>query len=91
MPINAKDLSSDVTDVAYAAPWCELVAENVALPVVPDNCPACFAKPTERQHFKELLREEEGRYKNLFRNLLHTLKPLMAEGSEQATQSELEL
>jgi tRNA(Ile)-lysidine synthase TilS/MesJ len=66
-------------------------AENVALPVVPDNCPACFSKPTERQHFKELLAAEEGRYKNLFRNLLHTLKPLMAEGSEQAIQRELEL
>ncbi|MEN8169427.1 MAG: ATP-binding protein [Pseudomonadota bacterium] len=66
-------------------------AENVALPVVPDNCPACFAKPTERQHFKELLAAEEGRYKNLFRNLLHTLKPLMAEGSDQATVVEREL
>ncbi len=57
-------------------------AENAQLPVVPDNCPACFSKPTERQHFKQLLAEEEGRYKNLFRNLLHTLKPLMAEGSD---------
>lgn len=66
-------------------------AENVQLPVVPDNCPACFAKPTERQHFKQLLADEEGRYKNLFRTLLHTLKPLMAEGNEQAVQSELEL
>ncbi len=66
-------------------------AENVQLPVVPDNCPACFSKPTERQHYKQLLAEEEGRYKNLFRNLLHTLKPLMAEGNERAVQNEIEL
>lgn len=60
-------------------------AENAQLPVVPDNCPACFGKPTERQHFKELLASEERRYKHLFRNLLHTLRPLMAEGSDAAT------
>lgn len=66
-------------------------AENAALPVVPDNCPACFAKPTERQHYKQLLAAEEGRYKNLFRNLLHTLKPLMSAGSEQAIDQELGL
>ncbi len=60
-------------------------AENAHLPVVPDNCPACFGKPTERQHFKQLLASEEQRYKHLFRNLLHTLRPLMAEGSDAAT------
>jgi tRNA 2-thiocytidine biosynthesis protein TtcA len=66
-------------------------AENAGLPVVPDNCPACFAKPTERQHFKALLATEEGRYENLFGNLLHTLKPLMAEGSDRAMVVEREL
>ncbi len=65
-------------------------AENAALPVVPDNCPACFSKPTERQHFKELLAAEEQRYPNLFRNLLHTLRPLMAAGSEQAIAAQRE-
>lgn len=54
-------------------------AENAELPVVPDNCPACFRMPTERQHFKELLASEEQRYTHLFRNLLHTLRPLMAD------------
>jgi tRNA 2-thiocytidine biosynthesis protein TtcA len=66
-------------------------AENAQLPVVPDNCPACFAKPTERVHFKALLAAEERRYQNLFSNLLHTLKPLMAEGSERAMVIEREL
>jgi len=52
-------------------------AENAALPVIPDNCPACFRMPTEREHMKALLADEEGRYKNLFRNLLHAMRPLM--------------
>lgn len=53
-------------------------AEHSNLPVVPDNCPACFAKPTERQHFKALLLEEEKRNEGLYRNLLATMRPLMA-------------
>ncbi len=66
-------------------------AENAQLPVVPDNCPACFSKPTERVHFKELLAAEEQRYKHLFRNLLHTLKPLMAEDNRRPGDSQMEL
>ncbi len=53
-------------------------AHDAALPVVPDNCPACFSKPTERQHYKELLAAEERRHKGLFKNLLTTMRPLMS-------------
>lgn len=56
-------------------------AENVSLPVVPDNCPACFRAPTERQHMKELLAGEEARTKHLFKNLLTAMRPLMSEGA----------
>jgi len=66
-------------------------AESAGLPVVPDNCPACFSKPTERQHFKALLADEEQRYKHLFRNLLHTLKPLMADDNRRPGDSQMEL
>ncbi len=52
-------------------------AEQAKLPVVPDNCPACFRQPTERQHLKTLLLSEEQRHPNLFKTLLVTLKPLM--------------
>ncbi len=54
-------------------------AEHAELPVVPDNCPACFSMPTERQHFKALLGEEEKRHKGLFKNLLTTMRPLMSD------------
>ena len=56
-------------------------AHEHQLPVIADSCPACFAMPTEREHMKQLLAAEEARNKNLFKTLLTTLKPLMAEGA----------
>ncbi len=52
-------------------------AQEAELPVVPDSCPACFSKPTQRMHMKELLAAQERDYKNVFQNLLHTMRPLM--------------
>jgi tRNA 2-thiocytidine biosynthesis protein TtcA len=37
-----------------------------ALPVVDENCPACFEAPRERQHIKKLLAREEAQFPNLF-------------------------
>ncbi|MFA7633397.1 MAG: ATP-binding protein [Thiohalomonadaceae bacterium] len=54
-------------------------ATNAQLPIVPENCPACFGMPTEREHMKQLLLGEEERYNHLFRNLLTTMRPLMGE------------
>ncbi|WP_455203141.1 hypothetical protein, partial [Kaarinaea lacus] len=47
------------------------------LPVIKETCPACFVKPAQRQHLKALLAEEEKHNKNLFKNLLTTIKPLL--------------
>jgi len=55
-------------------------SNSAELPVIPDSCPACFAMPTQRQHFKELLAAEELQNKTLFKSLLTTMKPLMSEG-----------
>jgi len=55
-------------------------SNKAELPVIPDSCPACFAMPTQRQHFKELLATEELENKTLFKSLLTTMKPLMSEG-----------
>jgi len=52
-------------------------AESANFPVIPDNCPACFDMPTQRQHMKELLAQEERHNPNLFKNLLSTLLPLL--------------
>ncbi len=50
------------------------------LPGILDNCPACFSKPTQREHMKALLAREEALHPRLFRNLRTTLGPLMREG-----------
>ncbi len=54
-------------------------AAVAALPVIPDNCPACFRMPTQRQHMKNLLAREERDRRHLFSNLLHAMRPLMGE------------
>jgi len=52
-------------------------AKENNLPLVKDSCPACFKMPTQRQHMKELLTEEEKNNRNLFKNLLTTMRPLL--------------
>jgi tRNA(Ile)-lysidine synthase TilS/MesJ len=52
-------------------------AKESYLPVIPESCPACVIKPQQRQHMKAWLAEEEKHNKNLFKNLLTTIKPLM--------------
>lgn len=51
-----------------------------SLPVIADSCPACFSRPTQRQHMKELLAAEEAQNGLLFRSLLNALEPLMRAG-----------
>jgi len=46
------------------------------LPVIPDSCPACFDMPTEREHMKKLLAEEETHNTGLFKSLKTALTPL---------------
>ncbi len=57
-------------------------AGAAGLPVVPDSCPACFTKPTRREHMKALLAREEAGHPQLFANIRHALRPLMTEGPE---------
>lgn len=52
-------------------------AHSAELPVIYENCPACFAKPTQRAHMKTLLAQEERNNPQLFKTLLHTMRPLI--------------
>jgi len=61
-------------------------SNSAELPVIPDSCPACFAMPTQRQHFKELLAAEELQNKTLFKSLLTTMKPLISEGCPEVSE-----
>ncbi|MEZ5541780.1 MAG: ATP-binding protein [Pseudomonadota bacterium] len=59
-------------------------AAAAGLPVIADSCPACFSKPTQRQHMKDLLAAEEAQNRLLFRSLLTALKPLMRAGQPRS-------
>ncbi len=52
-------------------------AQQAALPVITDNCPACFREPTERARMKALLCAEERHHKGLFPSLLKAMRPLL--------------
>jgi tRNA 2-thiocytidine biosynthesis protein TtcA len=54
-------------------------AVNSGLPVIFENCPACFAKPMQRYQMKALLAEQERQHKVLFANLLTAMRPLLGE------------
>jgi len=78
---------NDAGDVRVIRPFVYLresklrafAAEN-ELPVIKDNCPACFGKPTQRMSMKAILAAQEKTQPTLFNTLLTTLKPLMSEG-----------
>ncbi len=47
------------------------------LPIINENCPACFENPKERARIKKLLVQEESMYPNLFQNFKRAFIPLM--------------
>lgn len=57
-------------------------ATACALPIINENCPACYSGPTERYHVKKLLAGEEALNPALFGCLEQAMRPLMtSEGS----------
>lgn len=54
-------------------------AKAANLPVIPDNCPACYAKPQARAETKALLLEQEKKNKHLYANLWTAMQPLIAD------------
>lgn len=64
-------------------------AARAGLPVIYENCPACFAMPMQRYQMKALLAEQEKLHPRLFASLLTTMKPLMAlQGPEAGEQGD---
>lgn len=47
------------------------------LPVINENCPACFAKPTERERVKQWLKDQELVVPEFFESVRQALVPLM--------------
>ena len=86
---------NDTGDIRIIRPFVRVRERMLAdfatqneLPVIRDNCPACFAKPTQRDHFKQLLAAEECLNPQLFRALAVTLTPLMRDGLDRALRAQ---
>lgn len=60
-----------------------MFAKENQLPIISDNCPACFAAPKERHKTKLLLSSLEFDYPQLFSTLLRTMRPLFALNTAQ--------
>ena len=52
---------------------------NAKLPVINENCPACFEAPKERHRIKKMLAQEESLLTGMYGNLKRALIPLMDE------------
>ena len=79
--INAGDLSV-IRPLAYCRESLMTeFAKSVNLPVINENCPACFEEPKERARMKKLLSREEALYPNLYENIKRSILPLMHDES----------
>eukprot|EP01125_Pyxidicula_operculata_P013738 TRINITY_DN4559_c0_g2_i2.p1 TRINITY_DN4559_c0_g2~~TRINITY_DN4559_c0_g2_i2.p1 ORF type:complete len:860 (+),score=152.31 TRINITY_DN4559_c0_g2_i2:1444-4023(+) len=52
-------------------------AKYFNLPVITENCPACFAEPKERKRIKALLAAQENLFPDLFKKIRAALHPIM--------------
>jgi tRNA 2-thiocytidine biosynthesis protein TtcA len=57
-------------------------ATRAALPVIQENCPACFSLPMQRYQMKQLLAAQEQAHPNLFASLLTAMRPLMGKAPD---------
>ena len=52
-------------------------ALKTKLPIIADNCPACFSAPKERHRIKIMLAQQENLFPGLFQSILKTIIPIM--------------
>ena len=88
---------NDAGDVRVARPLVYVrerqladFAQRAGLPVIQDNCPACFRHPTQRVHIKGLLAAQEAAQPRLFDNLLAAMRPLMGPNGSVRAQTAID-
>ncbi|KAL3918014.1 MAG: hypothetical protein SGILL_004444 [Bacillariaceae sp.] len=75
--INAGDLAV-IRPLAYCRESLMTeFARSANLPIINENCPACFEEPKERARMKKLLSKEEALYPNFYDNIKRAMLPLM--------------
>ena len=88
--INAGDVSV-IRPMAYCREsLMTTFAKETNLPVINENCPACFEEPKERARIKKLLSREETLYPSLYDNIRRALIPLMHDDMTSLMRSYLE-
>ncbi len=55
-------------------------ASSRRLPVIAENCPACFSAPKERHRTKQLLAQQELLFPRLYQSLRAAMMPAMSVG-----------
>jgi tRNA(Ile)-lysidine synthase TilS/MesJ len=85
--INAGDLSVIRPFVYCRESLMTGFAKDSSLPVINENCPACFEEPKERARMKKLLSKEESLYPNFYDNIRRAMLPLMHDDSTDILRS----
>mmetsp|Transcript_16178 Transcript_16178/g.24424 ORF Transcript_16178/g.24424 Transcript_16178/m.24424 type:complete len:1204 (-) Transcript_16178:222-3833(-) len=85
--INAGDISVIRPMVYCRESLMTEFAKAAHLPVINENCPACFEEPKERARVKKLLSREETLYPNFYDNIRRSLLPLMHEDATAILRS----
>jgi len=88
--INAGDVSVIRPLVYCRESLMTEFAKSANLPVINENCPACFEEPKERARVKKLLSREETMYPNLYDHIRRALIPVMHDDSTAIMRSYLE-
>jgi len=88
--INAGDVSVIRPLVYCRESLMTEFAKSANLPVINENCPACFEEPKERARIKKLLSREETLYPDLYNQIRRALIPVMHDDSTSIIRSYLE-
>jgi tRNA(Ile)-lysidine synthase TilS/MesJ len=88
--INAGDISVIRPLVYCRESLMTEFAKSANLPVINENCPACFEEPKERARVKKLLSREETLYPNLYDHIRRALIPIMHDDSTSIIRCYLE-
>ncbi len=75
--INAGDMSVIRPMVYCRESLMTDFAKSNNLPIINENCPACFEEPKERARMKKLLSREETLYPNIHDKIRRALIPIM--------------
>jgi selenocysteine lyase/cysteine desulfurase/tRNA(Ile)-lysidine synthase TilS/MesJ len=74
---NKKDIEIIRPFVYVRESQLKKFAYDALLPVINENCPACFEEPKERHRVKKMLAQEESLFPDMYNSIRRALLPLM--------------